>query len=106
MTGHAVNPSTTGRDRVDVELHHFAVRVEFGQQVEGFGIRFPVTELRGDDCAVDHEVVDVAGGEVLIVFAEPALALLTHRDSENIAMVRAFTEWLVDNLAAEQQTTA
>jgi LysR family glycine cleavage system transcriptional activator len=36
----------------------------------------------------------------------PNWALLTHRDSENIAMARAFTQWLVDNLATEQQTTA
>ncbi|WP_223447357.1 MULTISPECIES: LysR substrate-binding domain-containing protein [Pseudomonas] len=35
----------------------------------------------------------------------PNWALLTHRDSENIAMARAFTEWLVNNLATEQQTT-
>ena len=36
----------------------------------------------------------------------PNWALLTHRDSENIPMARAFTEWLVDNLAADQQATA
>lgn len=36
----------------------------------------------------------------------PNWALLTHRDSENTPMARAFTQWLVDNLAAEQQTTA
>jgi LysR family glycine cleavage system transcriptional activator len=28
----------------------------------------------------------------------PNWALLTHRDSENISMARAFTEWLVNNL--------
>lgn len=36
----------------------------------------------------------------------PNWALLTHRDSETTPMARAFTQWLVDNLAAEQQTTA
>jgi len=28
----------------------------------------------------------------------PNWALLTHRDSENTAMARSFTQWLVENL--------
>ncbi|PMZ89403.1 MULTISPECIES: LysR substrate-binding domain-containing protein [unclassified Pseudomonas] len=36
----------------------------------------------------------------------PNWALLTHRDSETTPMARVFTQWLVDNLAVEQQTTA
>lgn len=74
MTGHAVNPATTGRDGVDVDLHHVAVRIEFFQQVEGLLVRVLVAKLRGDHRAVDHEVVDVTGGEIVVVLVEFGLA--------------------------------
>ena len=66
VAGHAMDAATAtaGADRVDVQLHHFAVRVELGQQLKGPAIGRPVTKLRCQHGAVDHEVVDVAGGKI------------------------------------------
>ena len=70
VAGHAMDAATAGADRVDVQLHHFAVRVELGQQLKGPAIGRPVTKLRCQHGAVDHEVVDVAGGKIRVVFTE------------------------------------
>ena len=64
VAGHAMDAATAGADRVNVQLHHFAVRVELGQQLKGPAIGRPVTKLRCQHGAVDHEVVDVAGGKI------------------------------------------
>lgn len=70
VAGHAMDAATAGADRVNVQLHHFAVRVELGQQLKGPAIGCPVTKLRRQHGAVDHEVVDVAGGKIRVVFTE------------------------------------
>lgn len=69
-----MDAATTCGDCVDVELHHLAVRVKFRQQVKGFRICFLITELGRNDRTIDHEVIDVAGGEVWILFAEFVLS--------------------------------
>lgn len=59
---------------VDVQLYHLSIRIEFGQQIESFGICRLVTKLRRYDRAVDHELVDVARRKVRVVAIELAFS--------------------------------
>ncbi|MNM64664.1 hypothetical protein D3C81_760710 [compost metagenome] len=71
-----MNTTPARGNGIDIELYHLTVRVQLGQQLEGFGISGLVAKLRGNHRAVDNEVVDVAGGKVRVVLAELAVARL------------------------------
>ena len=67
--GHTVNPPTSSRDGIDVQLHDIPPWIQRRQQCSGLLIRLRITELRCDDRAVDHELIDVPRCKVVITFA-------------------------------------
>ncbi len=80
MAGHAVYPATTGGDGIDVELDDFALRIQLRKQLESLFVCRFIAELWGDDRAIDHEVIDIAGGEVRVVLLNLLLRGLSGGD--------------------------
>ncbi len=48
MQGDAVNTAATGGDRIDIDLHDVAARVEAGQQLVAVAISGLVAKLAGE----------------------------------------------------------
>ena len=61
-----MNTTATGRDAINVDLHHFAIRERALQRFSSGRIGTLVAKLRRNHGTIAHIKIDLAGGKIII----------------------------------------